>query len=54
MILCQKKRNKNRGDADQDKPFVVDVSGRMKNMPFSGQFVVKLLNQRLKFRPFEL
>ena len=52
-VMHEKKRNENRGNPDRHKPFIADVTARMKDESFRRKLVVQLLNQWLEGRPLK-
>ena len=51
--MHEKKGNENGRYTDRHKPFVADVTRRMKNKSIRRKFVVKLLDQRFERRPLK-
>src|SRR4051812_30612269 len=52
--MDKEERDKNRGDTDRDEPLVADVARRHERQTLGGKLIVKLLDQRLELRAFEL
>ena len=52
-VVDEKKRHEDRRDADRHKPFIADVTGRMKGQPLGRKLVVKLPDERFERRALE-
>ena len=53
-FVGEEKRDEDRRNANRHEPFVADVAGRLKGQAFLRKLLVKLLDERLEFRAFEL
>ena len=51
--MHEKKRNKNGRNTNRHKPFIANVTRRMKYQSLRRKLVVKLFDQRLERRPLQ-
>ena len=53
-LVHEKKRDKNRRDANRHEPLITHVTPRMKDQPFRRQLIIKLLHQWFPLRSLQL